>query len=311
MKKIVIWGHKLHSHTHSYVHYGFWKAFQNMGHETLWLDDTDDVSSINFDNCLFLTEGQVDKKIPINKSSQYVLHNCELDKYEKISDKINIQFLHCDIEGDPHSNQHSTFVAKSPGKQVNTYTYLSKETLYQPWATDLLPHEIDESNAHNEIQNRECVWVGTYGGGDSEFQNGSALDPFFNECRKNKISVKTVDPWGAPVSPEENRKLIRNAFLAPALQGEWQVKFGYIPCRIFKNISYGHMAITNNKFVPAMFESFIVYSNDPIDLFEKSLSKKTDSNITLGIKKLMIEVKNNHTFINRARNILMALEGKL
>ena len=26
-KQIVIWGHKLHSHTHSYIHYAFHKAF--------------------------------------------------------------------------------------------------------------------------------------------------------------------------------------------------------------------------------------------------------------------------------------------
>ena len=29
--QIVIWGHKLHSHTHSYIHNGFYIAFQKMG----------------------------------------------------------------------------------------------------------------------------------------------------------------------------------------------------------------------------------------------------------------------------------------
>lgn len=29
IKKVVIWGHKLHSHTHSYIHNAFYNAFKN------------------------------------------------------------------------------------------------------------------------------------------------------------------------------------------------------------------------------------------------------------------------------------------
>ena len=31
IKQVVIWGHKLHTHTHSYIHYGFYKAFNKLG----------------------------------------------------------------------------------------------------------------------------------------------------------------------------------------------------------------------------------------------------------------------------------------
>ena len=33
--------------------------------------------------------------------------------------------------------------------------------------------------------------------------------------------------------------LIQESIIAPALQTDWQVEHEYIPCRIFKNISYG------------------------------------------------------------------------
>jgi hypothetical protein len=53
----VIWGHKLHTHTHSYVHEGFFRAFQYLGYRTHWLDDSDDVSGLDLAGAVFLTEG--------------------------------------------------------------------------------------------------------------------------------------------------------------------------------------------------------------------------------------------------------------
>ena len=62
--KIVIWGHKLHSHTHSYIHYGYWRAADYLGHEVYWYDDNDNVYDIDFSNSIFITEHQVCKNIP-------------------------------------------------------------------------------------------------------------------------------------------------------------------------------------------------------------------------------------------------------
>ena len=60
--KICIWGHPLHSHTHSYIHAAFFKAFKALGHETYWLKNGDDASVVNCPDVLFLTETQVDRE---------------------------------------------------------------------------------------------------------------------------------------------------------------------------------------------------------------------------------------------------------
>ena len=69
-EKVIIWGHKLHTHTHSYIHYGFYKAFKHLNYDVYWLNENDmnndKFKNFNFDNCLFITEGQVDKNIPMN-----------------------------------------------------------------------------------------------------------------------------------------------------------------------------------------------------------------------------------------------------
>ena len=47
--QIIIWGHKLHSHTHSYIHNAFYIAFKYLKYKVLWLDDnTQDLQNIDF-----------------------------------------------------------------------------------------------------------------------------------------------------------------------------------------------------------------------------------------------------------------------
>ena len=71
--KIVIWGHPLHSHTHSYVHQGYYDGFKSLGHEVYCFHDDDYPEDFDFTNTLFIGEGFADKKIPINDSSTYFI----------------------------------------------------------------------------------------------------------------------------------------------------------------------------------------------------------------------------------------------
>ena len=48
MKKFVIWGPKLHQDTFSYVHFGFYRSIESLGHQVSWYSDGDDVSSVDF-----------------------------------------------------------------------------------------------------------------------------------------------------------------------------------------------------------------------------------------------------------------------
>jgi hypothetical protein len=288
-KKVVIWGHPLNSHTHSYIHAGFYKAFQYLGYETIWMSGNEDISGMNFDNCLFLTEGQVDSNIPLVRNSHYILHNTHSKKYIEAGGKIlTIQVYTKDVP--------------SRGESINPYTIIQKENdgsscLYFPWASDLLPFEINPSQAFNS-QNRVSVWVGT----DQE-----NLTNFFNECRNNNIEINKINPWLNPVSFSENANLIKNSYISPALQSNWQVEHGYIPCRIFKNISYGHFGYTNSSVVNEIFQGELVYDSNPSLLFYKGVEEKNSSNHIEKLSFLMNEVKEKHTYINRIENILSHL----
>jgi hypothetical protein len=49
--KVVIWGYKLYKHSHSFINYGFYRAFDYLGYNTWWLSDEDDVSGAKI--CLY------------------------------------------------------------------------------------------------------------------------------------------------------------------------------------------------------------------------------------------------------------------
>lgn len=286
--KVVIWGHKLHSHTHSYVMNGFYRTLKHIGINVYWFDDNDKINDVDFNRTLFITEGQVDKKIPITKNSFYVLHNCCDPKYKVLLESKNAMVLQV----------YTDDVLKYNLFKVDNCIYedVSGKCLYQPWATDLLPDEID---ANKISQQKEDVvwWVGTIGGG--EFGNINEINPFKKACEENGIEFRLAQNKSA----EESVALIKKSYLAPAIVGTWQHRQGYVPCRIFKNISYGKMGITNSPRVHELFDKKIIHNNDTYKLYydaEKYIKDMSQDELY----SLMDLVKEKHTYINRINEIL-------
>lgn len=296
ISKVIIWGHKLHSHTHSYIHYGFFKAFQHLNYNVLWLDNDDILNDLNFDNSLFITEGQVDEKIPINESSYYVLHNCNGEKYKSISVK-NIVVLQVYTNTKPKNallieNQKMCFYANNG--------------LFIPWGTDLLPHEIDEYILNYDkyilCDKKNCVLIG---------MPLYPWDDVVDYCKTHDIEYYQRGGFSKNnIDSLENVKYIQTSYISPAIQCLWQVENDYIPCRIFKNISYGKMGITNNKSVNELFDNKLIYDTNIHDLMHQSeiFEKQNYDDKKKIIIPLMHEVKNYHTYLNRIECIFFVLE---
>ena len=296
-KKVIIWGYRPPmNHTHHPIHHAFFRAFRHLGYETLWMDKTSDISNLTFENCLFLTEGQVHHGIPIHVSNKYVLHNCPPEPFSALPDsaKLILQFYHRDV-------------LKYDVEKINLYTYRDKHCLYQPWATNLLPHEIDLESARVNMDG-DCVWIGSYHENDtSRFENHTQLKPFIELAKEFGDKFVHIDPWKNPVSDEENQRLVNQACMAPAIVSRFQKDIDYLSCRTMKNISYGHMGISNSAFANEIFGADLVYHDDPTALFYLTLEHLNDPNGRSKIQKLMKDVQTNHTYINRVNAILESL----
>lgn len=294
-RQVVIWGHKLHSHTHSYVHEAFYRTFNYLGYKTLWLDNNDSLAGVDFSASLFITEGQVDQKIPLRDDAFYILHNCDWGKYKNLLEKNRVLKLQVYTNRcrTPECITFAPYVLFNPREQC----------LYMPWATDLLPYEIDqvkERMKKNRALNKVVVFIGTLGYG--VFGNIPECKPFFEAADQKGIPAKHF----VDVDPRKAQDIIEHAFIAPAIQGSWQCREGYIPCRIFKNISYGKLGVTNCPVVYDLFNHKIVFDTDTKKLFKKAL-KRMDT-ITLQEQfDLMNFVRDHHTYINRIEHLFKAI----
>ena len=294
IKQVVIWGHKLHTHTHSYIHNAFYKTYTHLGYKTIWLNNNDNINNIDFSNTLFLTEGQVDNGIPIRKDSYYILHNCNMDKYNIIP-KSNILIIQV----------FSNDVIKRNEQKIDEYIYYNQSKnnesysiLYMPWATDLLPEEINNNilNLYNIKIKREINFVGY------ETPEWNIVKNF---CNVNKIAYNSRGGFQNNVDALTNQQLIKQSFIAPSIQTKWQVDNGYIPCRIFKNISYGRMGVTNSYTVFQLFKKSIVYNPNINICLKMAINFENNTNEYKKniIIPLMCDVRENHTYINRTQTI--------
>lgn len=293
-KHVIIWGHALHTHTHSYVHNAFYRAFASMGYDVKWFDDSNAEAAVyNWQDCLFITEGQVCKNMPLIKGNTYILHNCyDQAMWDKINSE-NIDYLKLQVYTNDVLNYNLPEIEPfifhdAPGRMI-----------YMPWSTDLLPNEIIPFPVTQKTTT--CHWIGTLG--DGEFGNREQINPFVNACRDNGIGF---EQWTG-LSIEQNRNLISESYMAPAIVGKWQKEKGYIPCRIFKNVSYGNYAMTNSKAVHDLFQGAIIYSEHEYELFEKMIDKMGSRTYTKDLIDNIKFVRDKHTYINRINTLLSVL----
>ena len=291
--KIIIWGHPLYSHTTSYVMHGYYKALKSMGYDVYHTNDGfEDVK-----NAIIITEGVVDANVPLDKSNFYVLHNCIIYKYINVGAK----FMHLQV----WTKDCMSF------EEINPYTYKGDDVLFQPWATDLLPEEIDVDDIIKPDTD-EFYWVGTYGDRINPSGNGIFVDMFINRIRNHGISFIHIDPWSNHATFDDNKNYIRRSYVAPAIVGTMQKKNGYMPCRIWKNISYGHFGATNSLKVAEVFESHgvsIVYNSNEFALADDCVEFRNNPDYNKIVRQQKMAVKEFHTFINRATELLNFIEG--
>ncbi|HEY1778190.1 MAG TPA: hypothetical protein VGG41_18680 [Solirubrobacteraceae bacterium] len=306
-RRVVIWGHPLHSHTHSYIHEGFARAFVSLGIETIWTADPQALAGLDLDGTLFITEGQVISGMPYDSRARYVVHNVDASWWRGGERSALVLQVYTNAP-------RERFEAGLSIERLDAYTYVERDdrgivTLYQPWASDLLPHEFDFDVAlppvwpAGEMDGLPAspyfaAWVGTIG--DGVFGNRPQLSGFFEACESHGIDLL----HRASVDRATHMCVVRSSLLAPAIVGAWQLERGYIPCRIFKNISYGRLGVTNSPHVQEIFESEVLCRGDGGDLFEVAIERARERAL---LREQMLEVQARHTYLNRIETILALL----
>ena len=303
--KIVIWGYPLHTHTHSYIHNSFYKAFNFLGHSVYWFDDNNYPDGFDFTNCIFLTEGFADTRIPLEKTSTYFVHVCvNPHKYlGNVKKLIDVRYLQEKMENDNYNFvlDRKNCIELDKGvlydKESGDY-----EICYASWGTDLLPHEINDDWADFKRENI-YYFIGSVSQ-SGRFANGPFLNRFVDCCSKNGINHIYIDPWSNPVDDATNRELMQKSILSPDFRNQTHKEWGYLACRLFKSISYGQLGLTNSSINAKFIDDSVIFDDDIPNLFEMGMSNRHDKD---RIRHQMNLVKNNHTYINRIEGLLQLI----
>ena len=329
--KIIIWGYKHPNHTQHYLHWGWYNTFKYLEYETYWFTDEENPEDFNYNDSIFITEGYADNKIPSNKSSvyfvnlltnpsKYINEDCRVIDIRLNVDQINDCNYNFTLDRSLiekigncayyDGNASDSFLGDKFKKGANGY-----EALYLSWATHLLPNEINLEDA-NIKRDRTIYWSGTIGEG-----NINEVVGFRNTLLKEGIGFVHRDPWSNPTSWDELKSLTQKSFMAPDLRGSAfrsiqngkpdtgvnHKLIGYIPCRTFKNISFGQLGITNSKAVYELFDGNIIYNDNESEIFYDALPFIENTDM---IKNQMNYVKENHTFVDRIQSIMRVYNKK-
>lgn len=306
-KKIIIWGFPHYSDTFSYVWYGFYKAFKHLGFEVHWFSDSNHPLADLFDysNCIFLCEGFNDNNIPLMKDGIYFVHTLCKNQGKYLNSVKKVVDLRYGCDYQDHKTNYKYWLDRYRLEEVEPHIFYDKEgeyeKIYMFWATDLLPHEINFEDRFIKRENK-FYFIGTIY--EDEYENQNNLNKFVGACQANGIKFHHVNPWAKPITHEENRKLISSCYLAPDIRGKQNIDCGYIPCRIFKNISYGQLGMTNSRAIYSVLEDSIIYHPDTEKLFHLGVEYKNDYE---RIKYQMNLVKEKHTYINKVNGLLSIL----
>lgn len=290
--KFVVWGFKNTYNTFQHIHEAFYRAlkFKFPDRQVLWLDQHDCILGIDFSNTFFISMNHAISSMPRREDCFYAVHNIESKAAEYL---VGLPLLNYGVYVNGMGEM-------SGWNELDSDTFFHRQewTAYSTvafrWGTNLLPHEIKANKPNRVFQCDSDVayFVGTA---------IAPLRPFERACIANGISFRVAHH----VSIEENVRLIQKSYMAPAINIPWQSEVGYIPCRIFKNISYGQMGITNNKAVYDFFKGRVIYNADPYNLFYDARDQLLSVSLKV-LHELMDEIAEKHTYLNKIDALLTA-----
>ena len=258
-RKLIAWGgtHGLEAHRH--VHFHFVRAAQKMGWKSFMVPDQPESREHLKPGTLVIAADLFAHNIgEAVDGVDYVLHN------------FDVSHPLCQTVKPEHLLRLQVWTNDAYGAEWSDFRNYDHDgrILFQPWGTDLFAEEF--MDPVYKPYSQDVTFVGAVWGEVNkgvELGNVGMIETLKLLCADNSLRFRHL----TQVSDQANVNAIREARLAPGFAGNWQVEHNYLPCRVFKNISYGAVGFTN---VPAL-QSFLGLPQLPMEeMFEWALKLK-------------------------------------
>ena len=293
--KVVIWGLKNRWHTHRFIFQAYYENLRKCNIPVVWVEDEKKNQSIvEKDDLIFSASGMHGKMVPeklslddynlpIRDDVYYCLH-AENDYFlEKISLNRMIQLKFYNNEAEKYEKLY----------EAVHFDHTTK-TLYQPWGTNLLPSEFGRPIF---CKSKFVFWIGSIWKGKRNEGNITEIGKLAQILKSKKLWLQQV----RFVPNFVNRLLVRHSRIAPAIGGAIQVETNYLPCRMFKNISYGQLGFSNIKKFDSIFKGCNIYSESMEKMVDEVLSLSKNEYLALVNKQQ--EICKRYTIAHHLNNI--------
>jgi len=286
---VVIWGLKepTNTSTQRHIHRHLFMVLSKIGANMHWCSNTSEDNDLIPTGSLVITSEQCRAHLLHKKENWYASFHAP----DGIADCKN--FLNMRVYGDSEPQCESV--------QWGPTIIFSKQDhiLWQSFGTNLLPDEFlpPVFNPTGPVNWVGSIWNDAKNQGN--IKNMYALREALQRRGIDFIHCQDI-------SDEENIVKVRQSRIAPAIGGEFQTK-AMLPCRIWKNISYGHLGVTNLSRSLDVFGFDVIYNPNIEELIGQALSiKETDyKEITARQQEA---VAKGHTYLDWLYNTCRALE---
>lgn len=295
--KVVIWGLRNRWHTHRFIFQAYYENLKKCGVPVIWVeDDKKNQKYIEPNDLIFSASGMHGKMVPEKKSLNdynlpirndvyYCLH-AENDFFIEKIDKSRY------IELKFYNN-----VAEQFEKLYETvHIDREKKVLYQPWGTNLLPEEFGTPVFR---LTKFVFWIGSIWKGKKNEGNVTEIQKLVGILKQRGLVLQQL----RFVPNFMNKFFIRLSRIAPAIGGQIQVETNYLPCRMYKNISYGQLGFSNIKKFNDVFKDACIYDEDMSVTVDKVLALGKEEYISLVRKQQ--EICKKYTIAHHLNNIFI------
>jgi hypothetical protein len=291
-QRIVVWGLFSQLHTHRFIHKHFYETLQKLSvSEVYWVDDAPENRSLLTPGTFVIAMNQACKYLVYVQGVYYCTHNI-MHPEERLQ-RHNILQLQV------FTNQMKETTTT---EYWNSTTVFDKETkhLYQPWGTDLLPVEF-LSPVFPE-SSEVVYWIGSIWNNAENQGNLDAIETLKKALERHHLRLEHKEYC----TVEENIHLVRSSRLSPAFSGTFQTKVDYLPCRVFKNVSYGMPAMTNIAAFQKVFEDADVFQSD-IKLCVDTFMELDAMEWKKKVQKQQESVASQHTYLHKWAMLFKAM----
>jgi len=287
-------------HTHSYIFEGFYNASKYLGISTFWIDNQNNLEAIADSKTLIICEGSFLPDFNMKSNSKFVIHSIpdNLDNYLELSKSKKC--LHLEIFKNEALNH----------LKIGDLSYFDNHnfTLYQPWATNLLPNQININEYFPKAENKFSYYIGML------YEEGVKKARDYNKyLKRSKKKTKIKCITGA--SHKTSQTLTEKSSICLDIRGDVHLNSGYVPCRIFKTLSYGREIYVNSWYIKKYLNHIpsVKFFNNGESLqnqYEQITSNQNYQNKEALEKRLytLEFIKNNHTYVNRLKNIFKVFQ---